>query len=53
MSSFSQKAGLQGFIKKIITPEPLEVDNCFFFIAFLKAWTMFCAVNDIFFVSLN
>jgi hypothetical protein len=30
-SSFSQKAVLQGFIKKCITPEPLEINKRFFF----------------------
>jgi hypothetical protein len=25
---FRKKAGLQGFIKKIITPELLEINNC-------------------------
>jgi hypothetical protein len=24
---FAKKAGLQGFIKKIITPEPLQISN--------------------------
>jgi hypothetical protein len=27
---FRKKAGLQGFIKKLIIPEPLEINNCFF-----------------------
>jgi hypothetical protein len=33
MSSFSQKAGLQDFIKKCITPEPLEINK-----RFIKNW---------------
>jgi hypothetical protein len=27
---FRKKAGLQGFIKKFVTPEPLEINNLFF-----------------------
>jgi hypothetical protein len=42
MSSFSQKAGFQGFIKKFITPQSIQ---------FLKVWPIFCAISEIFCVS--
>jgi hypothetical protein len=52
LSSFRKKEGLQGFIKKCVTPQPLEINNCFFFfVEFLKAWPIFCAASDIFVVS--
>jgi hypothetical protein len=47
---FRKKAGLQGFIKKFITFEPLKIQNCFFFIEFLKVWPIFYATSDIFFM---
>jgi hypothetical protein len=46
---FRKKVGLHGFIKKIITPELLEINNCYFFIELLKVWSIFCATIDIFF----
>jgi hypothetical protein len=46
---FRKKAGLQGFIKKFITPEPSEINNYFFFTEFPKIWPIFCAISDIFF----
>jgi hypothetical protein len=37
-------------LKKIyISPEPLQINNCFLFIEFLKVWSIFCAISDIFF----
>jgi hypothetical protein len=39
---FHKKAGLQGFIKKFITPQSIQ---------FLKVWPIFCAISEIFCVS--
>jgi hypothetical protein len=48
---FRKKVGLQGFIKKFITPEPLEINNDYFLIEFLKAWSICCVISEIFCVS--
>jgi hypothetical protein len=48
-----KKAELLGFIKKIITPEPSEINNRFFFTEFPKIWPIFSAISDIFFMFDN
>jgi hypothetical protein len=46
---FRKRAGLQSFIKKIVTLEPLEIGN-FFLTEFPKIWPIFCAISDILFM---
>jgi hypothetical protein len=45
---FCKKARLQGFIKKFITLEPLEINNSFFLVGGLKTWPIFSAISDYF-----
>jgi hypothetical protein len=50
---FRKKAGLQGFNKKFITPEPLEINNGFCKSEFLTAWPICCAIGEIFLLILK
>jgi hypothetical protein len=47
---FHKKSRLQGFIKKFVTPEPLEINDYFYKIEFPKVWPIFCVILDIFFI---